>query len=63
MKNEVLIETRLKEGLSQREVAEQAHIPKVSYQRYEMGLREPKVKVANRISTVLHSDSLTLFGI
>lgn len=62
MKNTNLIQARKRVGLTQREVAEKAHITETGYQYYELGLREPKTKVANRISIVLNSDPITLFG-
>lgn len=63
MKNTALIQARKKAGLTQREVAKEAHITETGYQYYELGLREPKVGVAQLIAKALNSTVEKLFSI
>lgn len=52
---------RQKEGLTQVEVAEKAHIAKKNYQRYESGERIPRVDTAILIAKALNSTVEELF--
>ena len=63
MKNTALIQARKKKGLTQRQVADKAQITITGYQRYELGLREPKVGKAQLIADTLNSTVEELFSI
>lgn len=62
MRNTILVEAREKAGFTQAQIAEKTRISENSYQRYELGLREPRAKIANRIAKVLHTTTEKLFG-
>lgn len=61
MRENKLKTTRQKQGLTQIEVAKQANITTVSYQRYELGMRIPKVDTAKLIAQALNSTVEELF--
>mgnify|MGYP001049804730 FL=1 len=65
MRNENLIQVRMKAGLTQVEVAKKAGIQERAYQNYEAG-RKPKSDVAIRIADALgvksYQDFKKLFG-
>ncbi len=42
-------------GYSQEEVADAAGVAIKAYNRYEYGIREPKVRIANRIARFLNT--------
>ena len=53
--------TRLQEGLTQKEIAEQAHITTTSYQRIEYGTQRPSLNTALLIAKALSSTVEELF--
>jgi len=55
--------TRVKSGKTQAQVAKEAHITGLSYQRYEYGKREPSVGTAIRIARALGTTVEELFGV
>lgn len=54
MKNVKLQAAREKSGKTQAQVAREADITTVTYQRYEYGIREPGVRTAIRIADALN---------
>lgn len=62
MKNEKLIKGRIKKGLSQLEVAEQANISIRQYQRIEAGEHLPNVAPAIKIAETLGTTVEKQFG-
>lgn len=62
MKNTILRETREKRGLTQVQVADQAGITEVCYQRYEYGKTNRAVRTAILIARALGSTVEDLFG-
>ncbi len=62
MKNTKLIESRIKAGLTQVEVAKKANITERAYQNYELGMRIPKADVAVRIARAVKSTVEELYG-
>lgn len=60
MKNENLIQARIRKGLTQVEVAKKAGIQERAYQNYEAG-RKPKSDIAIRIADVLEIKSYEKF--
>ena len=56
-----LKKTREEKGLTQVQVAEQAKISEVSYQRIERGVQDPKVSTAKLIAKALNSRVEQLF--
>ncbi len=56
-----LKKTREEKGLTQVQVAEQAKISEVSYQRVERGVQDPKVSTAKLIAKALNSRVEQLF--
>lgn len=54
--------TRIKSGKTQAQVAKEAGIPTVTYQRYEYGTQEPGVRTAIRIADALGVDVRALFA-
>lgn len=59
--NNKLKKTREEKGLTQVQVAEQAKISEVSYQRIERGVQDPKVSTAKLIAKALNSRVEQLF--
>ena len=53
---------RVNAGMTQAQVAQEAGISPVVYQRYEYGVSEPGVRVALRIADILKANPQTLFG-
>lgn len=53
---------REQQGLTQSEIASKANLSQRSYQNYENGTREPKVRIANRLAKLLNTTVETLFG-
>ena len=49
-------------GMTQRQVAQEAGVSEVSYQRIEYGLQRPSLTTAILIARVLNSTVETLFG-
>lgn len=62
MKNEKLIQSRRKSGLTQVEVAKRAEITEVCYQRYEAGTRIPRADIAIKIARIVKSTVEKLFS-
>ena len=56
-----LKKARERQGLSQKQVAQQAGITERGYQNYELGLRKPNVEIAIELAKVLKSSVETLF--
>lgn len=61
--NDNLKRTRLKRGLSQKEVAEKIGVAKSTYSLYESGNREPNVETIKKISEILDVSADTLLGL
>ncbi|MGO5166399.1 MULTISPECIES: helix-turn-helix domain-containing protein [unclassified Candidatus Paralachnospira] len=61
--NENLKESRLKAGLSQKDVAEKIGVAKSTYSLYESGNREPNVNTIKKIADCLNVSADTLLGI
>lgn len=59
--NEELRAAREKSGKTQAQVAKEAGIAVIAYQRYEYGTHEPGVRTAIRIADALNSDVKALF--
>ncbi|GHU78538.1 hypothetical protein AGMMS49992_29370 [Clostridia bacterium] len=57
-----LKEARQEAKLTQREVAQRARVPLVTYQRYECNRQKPHAMTAIRIADVLKESVETLFG-
>ena len=53
MKNENLIAARKQSGKTQKQIATETESAEIAYQRYEYGMREPKVSTAIRIANAL----------
>lgn len=53
MKNETLIAARKHSGKTQAQVAKEIGFAEVAYQRYEYGMREPKVTTAIKVANAL----------
>ena len=53
MRNENLVAARKQSGKTQAQVAKEIGVAEVAYQRYEYGMREPKVTTAIKIANVL----------
>ena len=62
MKNTILRETREKRGLTQVQVADQAGITEVCYQRYEYGKTNRAVRTAILIARAVESTVEEIFG-
>lgn len=60
--NEKLKAAREKSGKTQAQVAKEAGIAEVSYQRYEYGHNDPSASTAVRIAKAVHSTVEALFG-
>lgn len=60
--NTKLRQAREKAKLTQTEVAEKAGITPMCYQRYEYGVRVPKVTVALKLAEILNVGISELFG-
>ena len=61
MSKEKLRAARLKQGLTQLQVAQRANITVTCYQRYEYGLRVPRADTAKLIAKALNSTVNELF--
>ena len=61
MSKEKLRAARLKQGLTQLQVAQRANITVANYQRIEYGQQQPKVDTAKLIATALSSTVNELF--
>ncbi len=59
--NTILKNTRIKNGMTQLEVAKKSNISLMAYYRYEIGERTPNVHIAQRIAKVLNSTVEELF--
>ena len=53
MKNEALIAARKQSGKTQAQVAKEIESIEIAYQRYEYGMREPKVTTAIKVANAL----------
>ena len=53
MKNQNLIATRRQSGKTQAQVAKEIESTEIAYQRYEYGMREPKVTTAIKVANAL----------
>ena len=58
MKNVRLQAAREKSGKTQAQIAREAGVSEVTYQRYEYGIREPGVRTAIRIADALNVTDL-----
>lgn len=61
--NENLKESRLKSGLSQKDLSENIGVAKSTYSLYESGKREPNVDTIKKIASALNVSADTLLGI
>ena len=53
MKNETLVAARKQSGKTQKQVAKEIGNAESAYQRYELGMREPKVTTAIKVARAL----------
>ena len=53
MKNQNLIAARRQSGKTQAQVAKEIESTEIAYQRYEYGMREPKVTTAIKVANAL----------
>ena len=53
MRNENLIAARKQSGKTQAQVAKEIESTEIAYQRYEYGMREPKVTTAIKVANAL----------
>lgn len=60
-KREWLVSLRTQLKLSQKEVAKRAKIPRSTYANYELNLRNPSVRKAQRIAGVIGFDWTIFF--
>lgn len=61
MKNKELIKARHKMGMTQVQVAEKIGIKASSYQRFESGIRVPRVGMAIKLAAILNTSVEHLF--
>lgn len=62
MLNKKLREIRMSKGYTQQATADALDVTLTSYQRYEMGTREPSIQMINKIADLFDVSIDELFG-